>query len=104
MRTGAAIGPTLVLVCMAYAVISLALVFAAIRMKQKLPLYYQASFSALYQQLGVFLGAHGVRLESLFPAKAPTSERIVEFTRTNFPTMAGLQDASNSGSLLCRYR
>lgn len=62
----------------------------------ELPLY-QASFSALYQQLGVFLGAHGVRLESLFPAKAPTSERIVEFTRTNFPTMAGLQDASNSG-------
>ena len=89
LRTNMAILVTLVLVSVAYAVISLALVFAAVRMKQKTPLY-QANFSALYQQLDAFAKAHGVRLEILFPAKAPNSDRIVEFARTNFPTVAGL--------------
>jgi predicted PurR-regulated permease PerM len=89
LSTNAAIVVTLVLVSLAYVVISLALVFAFVQIKQKLPMY-RANFLALYQQLGVFLGAHGVRIESLFPTKAPSPEQIADFTRSNASTVAGL--------------
>ena len=89
LSTNMAIVLTLVFVTVAYAVISLALVFAVYRMKQKLPLY-EEHFSTLYQQLAAFLDARGVRIESLFPAHALTSERAIEFARANFSTVAGL--------------
>jgi predicted PurR-regulated permease PerM len=89
LRTGMAILVTLVLVCITYAVITLLLVFTGVRIQQKLP-FYQAHFSEIYQQLDAFASSHGIRLESLFPAKAPTSDRIVEFARGNLPTLAGL--------------
>src|SRR5271157_2215642 len=89
LSTNMAIVVTLLLVCLAYAVISLAMFFAVVQMKQKLPMYRE-HFLALYQQLGVFLGAHGIRIESLFTLKEPTSDQVADFMRTNSSTISGL--------------
>ena len=89
LRTNTAILVTLLLVCITYATITVLLVFTGIRIQQKLPMY-QAQFSDLYQQLDAFASAHSVRLESLFPTNGSSSDRIIEFARTNLTTAAGL--------------
>jgi predicted PurR-regulated permease PerM len=58
-------------------------------MQQKLPAY-EAHFSAIYLQLDAFSSAHGVRLASLFSVPTASRDRIIEFARGNFTTLAGL--------------
>ena len=89
LSTNSTIAVTVVLVCIAYAVITGLLILTAVRIQQKLP-FYQEHYDAIHQQFVAFGNAHNVQVEGLFPSKGPTAERIIEYLRGNLPALAGL--------------
>lgn len=89
LRTATAIAMTVTLVPIIYVVISSLLYVTGLRMEARLPTY-EVRFAAIYQQVTLFLNAHGGHFASLPSKGFLSSDRITEFAINNISTEVNL--------------